>query len=552
MTPAAQQLDALGERYFRTQHTLEPFNSTLLGLSEFDHLAGDPSIAAGDAAAATFAGILGELAVLDTAQLSDEQRVDHAVLTELVSGAHGDATHALWAASVSGGGYVSRQGLIFQAVPAMTITDDEGAERYLARLEGIPAVLRALAARGRDEAARGRPSTRAGLEQAIAQITASLSVDADVDALLDPTGSPAGARLQEQAADLLRERIRPALEELALTHRVLLAGARDDEHVGIKFVDDGEAGYADAVRRHTTTTRTAGELHQLGLELIDELRGRWAEIGGRALGLTELPAIAARLREDPALRYTSAQDMIDRCRTALTTAEAAAGRAFGHGPIPPCTIESISGADAEGAATAYYRPAALDGSRPGAFFLSTAGAAQTPRYDCEALTFHESVPGHHLQIAAMQQLEIPRWRRHIDTELGAFTEGWGLYAERLADDLGLYSDDLQLLGMLSLSALRAARLVVDTGMHAFGWSRSRAEAYMRENTTATESEIRQEIVRYIGWPGQALGYATGRQEILRLRESSGLDLTTFHGIVLGHGALPLTVLADLVRRGAAG
>ncbi|GLY18946.1 hypothetical protein Kisp01_59600 [Kineosporia sp. NBRC 101677] len=541
-TPASAQLHRLGERWFRTQHTLEPFNSTMLGLSEFDHLAGDPSRAAGEQAATTFAGILGELGDLDTEELTDDERVDRAALTELVRGSHGDATHALWAASTSAGGYVSRQGLIFQAVPAMTITDEAGAERYLQRLQGIPAVLEALAVRGAEEAALGRPSARVGLEQALGQITAALKADEASDSLLAPAR---GSAVLEQATKVVQERIRPALERLAQAHRDLLAGARDDEHVGIRFVAGGEEGYADAVRRHTTTERSAQELHDLGLQLIDELRGRWAEIGGRAFGLRDLPSIAARLREDPALRYSSPENMIERCQAALAKAEAAAGRAFDLGEIPPCSIESISGADAEGAATAYYRLPAVDGSRPGVFFLTTSGATETPGYDCEALTFHEAVPGHHLQLSSLQQAPVPYWRRYIDIELGAYTEGWGLYAERLAEDLDLYSDDVQRLGMLSLSALRAARLVVDTGMHALGWSRARAEQYMRENTTATEHEIRSEVVRYVGWPGQALGYATGRQELLRLREASGLDLTEFHRTVLGHGSLPLTVLAGL-------
>ncbi|GAB6903241.1 DUF885 domain-containing protein [Kineosporia succinea] len=539
-------LDALGQKYFTTQHTLEPFNSTLLGLSEFDHLAGDPSIAAGEEAAATFATVLGGLEAIDPEKLTADEKVDHGVLTSLVRGAHGDATHALWAASTSAGGYVSRQGLIFQAVPAMTITDDEGAERYLRRLRAIPGVLRTLAARGAQEAERGRPSARVGLEQAVGQIEASLRSDLTEDDLLAPA---VGHAVRERAADVVAGQIRPALAELAAAHRARLAHARDDDRAGICFVEGGEAGYDDAVRRHTTTGLTAAEVHDLGLSLVDELRGRWAEIGSRALGLSDLPAIAARLREDPSLRYASADDMIARCQAALAKAESAAGRAFDLGSIPPCQVQSIGGVDAEGSATAYYRPPALDGSRSGVFFLTTAGATETPRYDCEALTFHESVPGHHLQLSSLQQLEIPYWRRSIDTELGAFTEGWGLYAERLADDLGLYSDDLQLLGMLSLSALRAARLVVDTGMHAFGWSRQQAEQYMRDNTTATETEIRTEIVRYIGWPGQALGYAIGRQEILRLRETSGLGLTEFHRRVLGHGSLPMNVLADVVLAG---
>nr|WP_269330428.1 DUF885 domain-containing protein [Kineosporia babensis] len=524
---------------------MEPFNSTLLGLSEFDHLAGDPSLEAGQEAAETFAGILDELGAMKTDELTDDERVDHGALTELVQGSHGDATHALWAASFSALGYVSRQGLIFQAVPAMTITDEDGADRYLQRLQGIPRVLDALGRRVQDEAGQGRPSTQVGLEQALAQINTAIMADLAQDSLLDPARSGAGAAVLEQASDVVLMRIRPALEQLSRAYRGVLRTARSDEQVGIKFTEGGEAGYADAVRRHTTTEKSAAELHQLGLDLIDELKGRWAEIGGRAFGLSDLPAIAQRLREDPQLRYSSPEDMIARCQAALAKAEAAAGQAFDLATIPPCSVESVGGAAASGATAAYYRPPSLDGSRPGVFFLDTSGAAQTPAYDCEALTFHEGVPGHHLQLSIAQQMNVPHWRRYIDTELGAYTEGWGLYAERLAEDLDLYSDDVQRLGMLSLSALRAARLVVDTGMHAFGWSREQAETYLRENTTATEHEISSEVVRYINWPGQALGYATGRQELLRLREASGLSLTEFHRVVLGHGSLPLTVLAGL-------
>jgi uncharacterized protein (DUF885 family) len=203
---------------------------------------------------------------------------------------------------------------------------------------------------------------------------------------------------------------------------------------------------------------------------------------------------------------------------------------------------------------AYYRPPAVDGSRPGAHCLLTTNPGERYRYEYQALAFHESVPGHHLQLATAQTLDIPRYRRHIDAELCAFNEGWGLYAERLADEIGLYSSGIARLGMLSFAALRACRLVVDTGLHHLGWSRQQAIEFMYSHTATTRVNVRNEIDRYIAWPGQALAYVTGKREIVRLRDRARLtlgprfDLRRFHHAVLRNGAIPLTLLDDEIER----
>lgn len=214
-----------------------------------------------------------------------------------------------------------------------------------------------------------------------------------------------------------------------------------------------------------------------------------------------------------------------------------------------CEIVDINAVEAEHAALAYYRPPSVDGARPGAHCLLTSDPEERFRYEYEALAFHESVPGHHLQLSSCQQLDIPVYRRYLDVEACSFNEGWGLYSEVLAEKLGLYSSDVDVLGRLSFTALRACRLVVDTGMHHLGWSRERAMAFMRENTATTETNIRNEIDLYIAWPGQALAYMVGQREILRLRESARarlgdrFSLPGFHHRVLEHGAVPLFVLA---------
>ena len=196
---------------------------------------------------------------------------------------------------------------------------------------------------------------------------------------------------------------------------------------------------------------------------------------------------------------------------------------------------------------AYYREPPEDGSRPGRYYINTYAPETRPRYEAEALAFHEAVPGHHLQVAIGQELEhLPTFRRHAETT--AYVEGWGLYAERLSDEMSLYSGDLDRIGMLSYDAWRASRLVVDTGMHALAWSRSAAIDFMTAHTALGLNNIANEVDRYIGWPGQALAYKIGQLEIRRIRSyaesalGASFDIRRFHDAVLGHGALPLSVL----------
>ena len=558
-SPHAAALTELGERYFRTQHSYDPHNATLLGIAEFDHLAGDPSAEAGAAAAEAFAGIERELVAIDTGSLDPDQQVDHGVLTALTRGAGRDAHHSLWAANASAKGYVSRQGLVFQAVPAMTIADADGADRYLHRLAGTGAFLTALGDRYAEEAARGRTPTARGVHHAIGQLEGHLGADLDDDVLLRPTADGADPAVRERARETVESSIRPAMAALAARLRdELLPVARPDDRVGISAVPGGAEGYADAVARHTTTDLSPAEIHQIGLDVLAELQPRWAEIGRRALGEGKFPAIAARLRSDPALRFRTSAEIVDVAEQALQRAQQAQDEWFPHYDIPPCVIEVIDPVDAEGAALAYYRPPAVDGSRPGAHCLQASHPEERFRFEYEALAFHESVPGHHLQLATAQTLDLPRYRRHLDVEACSFNEGWGLYAERLAEEMGLYSGDVALLGMLSFAALRACRLVIDTGVHHFGWSREQAVEFGWQHTATTREHIGSEVDRYICWPGQALAYTIGQREIVRLRERSQsalgdrFDIVAFHGAVLGSGALPLGVLDRNIARWTAG
>lgn len=548
-------LEAWGERFFTIQHTSDPLNATLLGITDFDDLLGDVSVEGSAATAHRLAALSAEIAGADRSTLEASATVDIEVLTWLVDSARSDAEHCLWEAGASAAGYVSPQALVFQAVPATPIPDRTAAERWRTRLAGLPAYFDALMTRYLDAAGRGRTPPRCSVQQAIDQLDGYLGRPVAQDVLLSVALPPDAGDLADGARTEVAERIRPAMSRLADGLRDLLAIARDDDHVGIGGVPGGAEGYAAAVARHTSTNLTPEQIHHIGLEVLTDLQGEWAELGERVLGERRVPEILERLRSDPALRFDSTGEVLEVVTRAMNRAEAAVPDWFAGIGTLPCVVEEIDPVEAGNAALAYYRPPSLEGNRPGAHCVLTADPGSRFRYEYEALAFHESVPGHHLQISSALLLpDLPRYRKHLDAQLCAFIEGWGLYSERLADEMGLYTDDLARLGMLSFDALRACRLVVDTGMHALGWSRSRAIEFMWANTATTRANVTNEIDRYIAWPGQALAYMIGRREIVRLRERSraalgaAFDIREFHRVVLSQGAVPHAVLDRIVDR----
>ena len=267
------------------------------------------------------------------------------------------------------------------------------------------------------------------------------------------------------------------------------------------------------------SAKSPEELHQLGLEQVARFRKELAELGGKVLGTGDIVEIQRRLRGDAAMHFATAEEVEAKAREALARAKAAMPNWFATLPKADCAVKVMGMHEAPHSTIAYYRQPAMDGSRPGQYMINTYKPETRPRYEAEALAFHESIPGHHLQIAIAQELTgVPEFRKHLGVT--AFFEGWGLYSERLAEDMGLYSSDLDRIGMLSYDAWRACRLVVDTGMHALGWSRQQAIDYMVENTVLAENNIVNEVDRYLTWPGQALAYKVGQLEILALREEA--------------------------------
>lgn len=380
-----------------------------------------------------------------------------------------------------------------------------------------------------------------------------------------PMASPAtsppavlkGEALQRFRAELLHTlnaSIRPALERY---HGYLLANvipnARAGDAEGLGGLPQGRDCYRAQIRRYTNLQKTADELHQTGLRELDRINGEMEALGKKLFRTTSFAATVKKLRTDPSLYFDTPEAIVTKARAALANAEAKAPEFFGTLPKAKCVVLPTPDYEAPTSTIAYYRQPNPDGSKPGEYFVNTFKPETRPRFEAEVLAFHESIPGHHLQIAVAQELPAtPAFRKHRG--MTAFVEGWGLYTERLADEMGLYSGDLDRMGMLSFDAWRAARLVVDTGLHSKGWTRDRAAQLMLERTALTEINVRNEVDRYIVWPGQALAYKTGQLEILRLRAQARkalgnrFSIRAFHDALLGSGAVSLPELERQIER----
>ncbi|MER6990878.1 DUF885 domain-containing protein [Saccharopolyspora hirsuta] len=417
---------------------------------------------------------------------------------------------------------------------------------FLTRLAAIPEFLAQGAERLRLGVSAGRLPIARSVREAVKHLDAHLAA---------PESDPLHLVPLEAAAErdeLLAEVVRPAFAEYREVLRAeIQQHGRPDERAGLCWLPDGAATYAALARMHTTTDRTPEELHRTGVELVAELAEEYAEIGSRIFGLRTAAEVQQRMRTDPALRWSGEQELLDAARAAIERAERAAPEWFGKLPAQRCQVEPVPAELAPNAPAAYYLPGPPDGSRPGTYYANTHLAEQRPRFLAEATAFHEAVPGHHFQVTLAQELTgVPEIRQYA--WVNSYAEGWGLYAERFADEAGWYTDDVARLGMLAMDSMRAARLVVDTGLHAFGWPRQRAVDYLREHTALPEIDIQSETDRYLEMPGQALSYMVGRLEFQRLRDRAraalgeAFDLRAFHDVVLGSGALPMPVLDQLV------
>ncbi|ASO18263.1 uncharacterized protein (DUF885 family) [Actinoalloteichus hoggarensis] len=547
MTEARTLADELTDVLF----DVEPLSPTLFGIPGYDNTRlADLGDSAWESLRARLSDVARRAGEIDLTSLDAEDRVTVAVVQQQAESVieTGDLRRAEFTITDS---FFSPVGELLSLLPMITLPGGDQARDYLARLEAVPAFLTTLAERHRAGIACGRVPVQHLVAKTIAMLDRYLA-DPDADPLAQQSPPEADVDFETRRQEILRDRVRPAVAEYrrVLAEEVLAHG-RPVDRVGLCWLPEGEQAYRVLARSHTTTERTPAELHQTGKDLIAALAEEYRALGAKVFGTDDLAEIFHRLRTDPALRWKDGDELITAAREAISRAEKVAPQWFGRLPSQNCLVEPVPEAEAPGAALAYYMSPALDGSRAGTYFANTYQAEERYRYTAEATAFHEAVPGHHFQITISQELaDLPLARRLAP--LNAYLEGWGLYTERLADEMGLYSDDLAKFGMLALDSMRAARLVVDTGIHALGWSRQQAIDYIMDNSAMAQLEVESEVDRYIAAPGQALSYMVGRLEINRLRAraeeelGTDFDIREFHDVVLGSGPLPMNVLETVV------
>lgn len=424
---------------------------------------------------------------------------------------------------------------------------------WLARLEKLPDQLSQYQALLEEGADRQRTQARIIIERIPKQLDALIvkkpqeSPFWGVFETLPDSISPSRAQeLQAQAADIIENKLIPAYAQFkAFIEETYLPNSR--AHPGIGSLPGGKEVYAMLARHFTTTNMTPEEIHNVGLAEVARIRGEMIEVIEEVGFDGDINAFNDFLRSDPQFYYETAEELLEGYQAVSKRLDPQLVKLFGKLPRMPYGVRPIAPELAPDTTTAFYMRPALDGSRPGWYYVNLYKPEVRPKYEMEVLSVHESVPGHHLQIALAQEIEgLPEFRRN--SSVTAFIEGWGLYSERLGYDMGLYKDPYSRYGQLIYDMWRAVRLVVDTGIHYFGWSRQEAIDYFKDNAAKTEADIINEIDRYIGWPGQALAYKIGQLKMLELRAlaeqelGDRFDIRAFHDELLGVGAIPLDAL----------
>lgn len=413
------------------------------------------------------------------------------------------------------------------------LTDEKGLE---ARFRAFGPYMDQYLDNLRDGLREGRVAMKVAVERVIGQLHSMLAVP--------PEKSPFAAK--PSLLPSINESVYPAYQRmLQFLEADYLPKARTRD-VGLWALPGGAEAYKYRIKLHTTTDLTAEQIHKIGLE---ELRSIQDEMKKIAKG--DLKGYMEALKKDPKNFFSSREDLLETARRELDKADRQLPKWFKRLPRTRCEVKAIEDYREKDSVAAFYYQPDEKLTRKGIFYANTYDAGARPRFNMPALAVHEAVPGHHLQIALALEIEgLPRFRRQAG--FTAFIEGWGLYSERLGDEMGLYEDDLSRFGMLTYQAWRACRLVVDTGLHAMKWTREQAIAFFMENVTMTETEVLNEVDRYIIWPGQALAYMIGKREIFALREEARakmgakFDIKDFHDVVLRNGAIPLFTLRRLV------
>ena len=547
----AEDFKALADEYWAFVLRENPVWASTLGHRENDAELGDASLAAEDRRVAETARFLARLNAIPDGGLSAADRVNKAILQrgleETIEGNNFGQRMMLF--SNRSGWHQSIAGLSDN----LTFRNFADYENYLKRLAKYPAYndeALAISTRALNEGYTLPCAAMGGFAETISGV---IPADVTQSRLYAPfrADRPANitaaqwADLQRRARALIDGDLRAAYGKHLNWYQTQYA-PRCNPAVGMSALPNGAAFYNFRIRQMTTTKRSADDIHQLGLSEVRRIRREMEQVAKKA-GFPSREAFVAELRTNPKYYARTPGELMAAVALEAKKIDGKMPSLFTVLPRLPYGIKEIPPEIAPGTTTAYYNGGSPEQGIAGFYFVNTSKLDQRPLWEIPALTVHEAVPGHHQQIALQQELPLPDWRRH-GTFFTAFVEGWGLYSERLGIEMGLYDTPAKDMGRLSYEMWRATRLVVDTGLHAKGWSKERAVAFMTDNSALSAANIEAEVNRYIANPGQALAYKIGELKIreLRARGEKALgdkfDLRRFHDAVLGQGAVPLDAL----------
>ena len=499
---------------------------------------------------------ISRLESIDSESLSNREKVTHGMLEFALSSNKDSLMDRSWEFGAGVSGFT---GFLIDYNQQMFVPDPESADMLLKRLELYKRLFTQIADVQMVGLKSNRVATERNLLRTIDQLENYLGASLEEDPLLLVNFSPEISESfisdwREKAKKIIDLNIRPTvlayLEQLKSDH---IPKGRSDEHSGIMWIDGGEETYLRALRKYTGYKNiTVKEVHEVGLSEIERLKKEFFEIGKNVFpGVSTPEEVLQKMQTEPSMRYESKEQMLQLAVDTIERAYKPLDQWFTVFPKSPCKVLPVPAESEQHAPPAYYYPPLPDGSRDGTYFLNTYKAETKSIFEAESVAFHEAIPGHHLdRTIAVELQDVPEFQKYVAST--AFVEGWGLYSEQLANEMGLYSNDVQQLGRLGNDAWRACRLVLDTGMHGMGWSRDKAIEFFRANSPIEEINAEIETDRYIAWPGQACSYKMGQLKIQELRRKAedelgnNFDIRLFHDEVLCDGGITLPILENKI------
>lgn len=554
---ASAQLAVLLDEHWQWWLATNPFEATSLGVRDYDNQVPDISLEAVDRNSAQAEIFLKRLGAIPDAGLTAADRTNKAVLhwqlqRDVSANSFGQRTMLFTSYSSWPQGFA----YLGNGLPFFKRADFES---YLARLAQYPAFnakAMSVTAKALAEGQVQPCSTLAGAARAFRGPVQGAAEDTPFFAPFkrakpSDMSDADWSALKGGAAAIIQDTLTPEYNRFADWYeQSYLPKCRKSDSAS--SLPGGKSWYEEQIRRHTTTNLSAAEIHDIGIAENKRIAARMDAIA-REAGYASRRDYLAKLKSDPRYFAKSAGELLREAAWEAKRIDGLMPQYFSTLPRNPYGVKPIPAETAEGTTTAYYMPGAPASGIAGTYYVNTSKLEQRPLWELPALTVHEAVPGHHHQISFQQEVELPMFRKHA-VLFTAYAEGWGLYAEYLGEEMGLYDTPEKMMGRLSYEAWRASRLVVDTGIHAMGWDKGRAVAYMKENTGLTDANIDAEVNRYISWPGQALGYKIGEIRIRELRQQAEqelgpkFDLREFHDVLLSSGSVPLEVLSDQVQQ----